>query len=92
LLHVNDNFLSAERGQTFCIMGFSGSGKSTLIRLLNRLIEPMTSGKVEVLQRMATGELRFFLAPDRDGISKWGAASEPGRYLKRCATIRDPWH
>ncbi|HED6396058.1 TPA: glycine betaine/L-proline ABC transporter ATP-binding protein [Listeria monocytogenes] len=42
---VNKASFSVEEGEIFVIMGLSGSGKSTLVRLLNRLIEPM-SGKI----------------------------------------------
>ena len=39
---VFDANFTINEGEIFVIMGLSGSGKSTLVRLLNRLIEPLS--------------------------------------------------
>ena len=58
---VDNASFTVQDGEVFVIMGLSGSGKSTLIRLVNRLIEPPTSGEVlidgENLTKMDTKSL-----------------------------------
>ena len=42
---VQDASFAVEQGEIFVVMGLSGSGKSTLVRMLNRLIEPITPSR-----------------------------------------------
>ncbi|MGC5628863.1 methionine ABC transporter ATP-binding protein [Georgenia sp. Z1344] len=64
---VRDVSLDVEAGEIFGVIGWSGAGKSTLVRLVNGL-EPVTSGRVRVLDREISGLRERQIRPVRPEI------------------------
>ncbi|HKX00265.1 MAG TPA: ABC transporter ATP-binding protein [Bryobacteraceae bacterium] len=49
---LHDVSFTAERGETFCVIGENGSGKSTLLQLVAGILQP-SSGSIEVNGRVS---------------------------------------